>query len=256
MLVAEKQLLDANLRNDLQLLRRLELKMMVNRFQNIIPAATMIGGFTFTGVVELDLLDPNYMDMEKHKSVRLAAGMFHLFAALALSTAVYSIAVSSIAIILGQRLAIQATAQATVKHERNVKELQDKFMTVLISLFLALVGVVGATICAIWARAENTTSCVATIMFGLSVPLIVWAIATLNSRLNDNRDESSSLKLKTGKESTLDVSEFRVGDTASIPNKADIESATAAQKPPPGPDERSSLLKCVPPGCGPSNKVA
>lgn len=35
MLAAEKQVLDANLRNNLQDLRRMELKMVVNRFQTV-----------------------------------------------------------------------------------------------------------------------------------------------------------------------------------------------------------------------------
>lgn len=249
MLVAEKQLLDANLRNDLQLLRRMELKMLVNRYVNAIPAATMIGGFTFTGVVELDLLDP--ATVEASPPTKLAQGMFHLFAALALCCAVYALAVSSIAIILGQRLAIQATAEATVKHEKNVRELADKFLTVLFALMLSLVGVVGATICAIWARAHNTISAVATVMFGLMVPVVIWAVYTLNSRLNDSRDESSSLNLKTGNgKQTMDVSEFRVGDKASIPSKADIEAAMGVGK---STDERSRLLNCAPP-CAPKQQ--
>ena len=53
MLVAEKQLLDASLRNDLMLLRRMEIKMIVERYETAIPAATLIAGFSFTGVVEM-----------------------------------------------------------------------------------------------------------------------------------------------------------------------------------------------------------
>ena len=49
----------------------------------------------------------------------------------------------SVAIMLGQRLAIQATAQLTVNHEANVLELQNKFQTVLFALMISLFGVVG-----------------------------------------------------------------------------------------------------------------
>lgn len=252
MLVAEKQLLDANLRNELQLLRRMELKMMVNRYQNVIPAATMIGGFTFTGVVEMDLLDPKYTDT--HEDLKTYLGFFHLFAALALCCSVFSLSVASIAIILGQRLAIQATAQATVKHEKNVKELNEKFKWCLFALMCSLIGVVGATICAIWARAEggNRSSVIATCMFGVVIPLIVYALVTLNYRLNDNRDESSSITLtKDGpRKESMAVSEFRIGDKASIPSQADIEAAmgvSALKQQPPSADERSALLKCMPP---------
>lgn len=143
MLVAEKQLLDAHLRNDLQVLRRMELKMLVNRFATAVPAATMIGGFTFTGVVELDLIDAEYVD--KNQYTRTFTGVFHIFAALALSTAVYALVVSSLSIVLGQRLAIQATAHQTVRHANNTQELARKFRTVMFALGLSLTGVVGGT---------------------------------------------------------------------------------------------------------------
>jgi len=195
MLVAEKQLLDANLRNELQVLRRLELKMLVNRYANAIPTATMIGGFTFTGVVELDLLDPQYVDHDDY--TKLVAGLFHVFAALALSTAVYALSVSSIAIVLGQRLAIQATATQTVRHEKNVRELANKFTTVLFALGVSLASVVGATICAIWARysGEVVSAVVATCVFAAILPIVIWGVYTLNARLNDTVDETSTVNL-------------------------------------------------------------
>ena len=131
-------------------------------------------------------------------------------------------------------------------------------------------------------------------MFGLMVPVVIWAVYTLNSRLNDSRDESSSLNLKTGNgKQTMstqrpclpprilplgrrrsaahpvvahasttgrafhraappaaDVSEFRVGDKASIPSKADIEAAMGVGK---STDERSRLLNCAPP-CAPKQQ--
>ena len=141
MLAAEKHLLDANLRNELQLLRRLEIKMLVNRYQTAIPAATLIGGFTFTGLVELDLIAQS--ELSADKLVEQCQAFFHLFAAFALAASVYALAVSSIAIMLGQRLAIQATAQLTASHEANMAELSGKFISVLIALLISLGGVVG-----------------------------------------------------------------------------------------------------------------
>lgn len=225
MLVAEKQLLDAHLRNDLQVLRRMELKMLVNRFATAVPAATMIGGFTFTGVVELDLIDAEYVD--KNQYTRTFTGVFHIFAALALSTAVYALVVSSISIVLGQRLAIQATAHQTVRHANNTQELARKFRTVMFALGLSLTGVVGgttlhcpttgrhasfashlrsgccaATICAIWVRVngESKFAVVSSCIFVLSLPFIIWSAVTINDRLNDEVDETSTVKLKSSKD--------------------------------------------------------
>jgi len=242
MLLAEKQLLDANLRNDLQILRRMEIKMLVNRYQTAIQAATLVAGFTFTGVVEFDLLEE--AELKADDNLRVCQSFFHLFAAIALSSSVYALAVSSIAIMLGQRLAIQATAQLTSKHEANVSELASKFVTVLVSLLISLVGVVGATVCATWARAEEGVNIAATVLLLLMLPFCIWAICTMNARLNDNVNEPSSISVKGGAQ-TLNVSEFRVGDKYTLPKDAaeKLLPQSSASKP----DERSSLLKCLPP---------
>lgn len=138
MLVAEKQLLDANLRNDLQRLRRLEIKMLVSRYQTAIPAATLIVGFTFTSIVELD----DIKGTSPSDAQEICSRLFYVCAAIALAGSLYAMAVSSIAIILGQRLAIQATADLTSKHDKNVTELANKFVTVLVALLFSLMGVV------------------------------------------------------------------------------------------------------------------
>ena len=114
MLVAEKQLLDANLRNELQKLRRLELKMMVNRYETAISAAAIIVGFTFTSVVELEFIDDHHPTWYQKTCERL----FYVSTAFALAGSMYAIAVSSVAIMLGQRLAVQATATATRSRRR------------------------------------------------------------------------------------------------------------------------------------------
>ena len=86
--------------------------------------------------------------------IRTLAGYFHLFAAFALATAIYAMAVSSVAIILGQRLAIQATAHLAASHEANVAELTRKFQTVLAALLISIVSVVASSASPRLARAR------------------------------------------------------------------------------------------------------
>lgn len=222
MLVAEKQLLDANLRNDLQILRQMEIKMLINRFKTMIPVGTLLCGFTFEGTVEMDLLPPE--SLEAYGKKRFAVGSFHIWAAITLACSVYAVAVSCVAIVLGQRLAIQATADQTVKHEQNIRELNAKFKGGLFACALALVGVLGSTLCAIWVTSETIYSIIASCIFSLVIPSTSWGCWTLNARLNDRMDEGSTLHLKTSKDA-MDVSEFRVGDTSSIPSKEDIDAA-------------------------------
>ena len=229
MLVAEKQLLDANLRNELMVLRRMELKMLVSRYQTAIPAATLIVGFTFTSVVELEFMENHHPTWYQMTTER----MFYAMAAVALAGSIYAMAVSSIAIVLGQRLAVQATANLTAKHDANVKELARKFVSVLVALMISLLGVVGAATCAIWVKADATVAAVSTILFFVIIPLILYSLLTMNWRLNDGTDEQGSLRLVADGVHQA-VGEFRVGDKSSIP--VDVEGGRGK------PNERSMLV--------------
>ena len=91
MLAADKQLLDAHLRNELQQLRRLEITNVVNRFQNALTPATLIAGFSFTGIVELEFADGHE---GRSYLAKLAEPVFYMSASAALSLALYVTAVS------------------------------------------------------------------------------------------------------------------------------------------------------------------
>ena len=146
MLAADKQLLDAHLRNELQQLRRLEITNVVNRFQNALTPATLIAGFSFTGIVELEFADGHE---GRSYLAKLAEPVFYMSASAALSLALYVTAVSSMGIVFGQRLTIQATASQGSEHDATVRELNHKFLMVLVALGLSMASVVvGACFCA------------------------------------------------------------------------------------------------------------
>lgn len=243
MLAAEKQVLDATLRNNLQDLRRMELKMVVNRFQTVIPASTLIVGFTFTAVVELDFLDTHDPTTTQTNAERL----FYIFCAMSLSGSLYSMTVSSIAIILGQRLAVQATANLSARHEQNVKELINKFNLVLILLLASLCGVVLASISAIWVKSSGNLkhfpgiyknpAMISTSFVLVVFPFIVYSMISMWLRLFECEDEAGVLSL-VAEGSNRKIGEFRVGDQYIV----DVESGKAIKT---AADERSSLLKCA-----------
>jgi hypothetical protein len=130
MLAADKQLLDAHLRNELQELRRLDITNVVNRFQNALTPATLIAGFSFESIVHLEFTDTH----ELTSAQQHAEPIFYICASTALSLALYVTAVSSMGIVFGQRLTIQATAAQGVEHDATVREMNSKFFYVLIAL--------------------------------------------------------------------------------------------------------------------------
>eukprot|EP00966_Prymnesium_polylepis_P222879 5156032-Prymnesium_polylepis.1 len=70
------------------MLRRLELKMLVNRYQTAIPAATLIVGFTFTSVVELEFLEYHHPTAAQ----AICEKMFYVFSTVALCGSIYAMA--------------------------------------------------------------------------------------------------------------------------------------------------------------------
>ena len=139
MLAADKQLLDAHLRNELQQLRRLEITNVVNRFQNALTPATLIAGFSFTSIVELEFTTTH---LERSSQALHAEPVFYICSSAALSLALYVTAVSSMGIVFGQRLTIQATASQGSEHDLTVRELNNKFFWVLIALGGSMLAVV------------------------------------------------------------------------------------------------------------------
>ena len=82
MLSADKDLLLAKLNQDLLGLHLLELNTVLNRFQNAIGASSLLGGFAFAGIVELQLIDG------ENQTQLLAESVFYLSASLTLALAI------------------------------------------------------------------------------------------------------------------------------------------------------------------------
>ena len=99
MLAADRQLLDAHLRNELQQLRRLEITNVVNRFQSALTPATLIAGFSMVGISALDFTAQLGLGDTSHASEPI----FYLCTAVALATSLYVTAVSTVGIVRAAR---------------------------------------------------------------------------------------------------------------------------------------------------------
>jgi len=230
------------LRNELQQLRRLELTNVVNRFQNALTPATLIAGFSFEGIVELDFTD----DHEKNEALEWAEPLFYISAALSLSLALYVTAVSSMGIVFGQRLTVQATAEQGYEHDSTVRELNSKFLSVLVALGASMFFIVVAAIAVILVKDPTAldggvVSITAGVFSGVLFLLTLLAMCQMFHRLHTPSPQTSKLSLRTGKgKSFADVPEFYVGNDPppagfrKRPQASDL-SAT----------ESSALLPCL-----------
>ena len=163
MLSADKDLLLAKLNQDLLGLHLLELNTVLNRFQNAIGASSLLGGFAFAGIVELQLIDG------ENQTQLLAESVFYLSASLTLALAMFVMSVSTYASILGYRLSIQSTDQQSIT--RATQMLLGYYKWVLLAGVLALFTIIIASMAVVFFKAEKTVRWPATIIFLVSIPV-------------------------------------------------------------------------------------
>jgi hypothetical protein len=179
MLAADKQLLDARLRDELQQLRVNELNNIVQRFENCLTPSTLIAGFSFSAIVELEFLPSDHVDQQA-----MAEPVFYGAATAALSLALYVTTISTMGVIFGQRLQVQGTAEQGSRHSELVAELNGKFLWCLSALAVSMGCVVVASISVVWVKAAyghgeyHSTSFIST---GIVVALFVVTVYTMVS---------------------------------------------------------------------------
>jgi hypothetical protein len=218
MLNADKQVLDARLRNEMQQLRRLEITNVVNRFQNALTPATLIAGFSFTALTDLEITEGHKLP----EAAITSEPVFYICSTLALALSLYVTAVSTMGIVFGQRLTIQATAEQGYEHDATVRELNSKFVSVLVALGISMVSVVGAAICVVIIKdptehhgsyVSKITSIVVVVLFLTTV----FAMGQMFWRLHTPTPQSAKIVLRAGKgKSVAEVPEFYVGSEPPV----------------------------------------
>ena len=101
MLAASKDTLVAGLKQNALLLRHKELEYYVERYSNITTQASILAGFAFDSLVELEI--PNNVYERRPFFVSL----YYIAASSTMALSLYTVCVSSFATVYGHRLALQ-----------------------------------------------------------------------------------------------------------------------------------------------------
>jgi len=258
MLAADKQVLDAYLRDELQQLRRIELENVIVRFNSALTPSTLIAGFCFTAIVEMEILDPDET-AKIHAEQRSGERIFYISTSIALALSLFVTAVSSAGIVFGQRLAVQATAEQGFQHDRLIAELNSKFIQSCFALGLSMFCVVLSSISIVWAKQaasdgeQHVASYAASIV---TVVIFLWTVFTMwqmFSRLHTWSPANSKLALTASqraaaaKKNGVNADEFYVQENVSHEYlKKRQEQSTRAMA---APTESSGLLASAMP-CG------
>jgi len=201
MLAADKQVLDAYLRDELQQLRRIEIENVIVRFNSALTPSTLIAGFCFTAIVEMEILDPTAEEAKIKNEQRNAERVFYISTIIALAFSLFVTAVASAGIVFGQRLAVQATAEQGFQHDRLIAELNSKFVQSCVALSVSMFCVVLSSICIVWvkqAASDGTQHIASYAASAIALVVFLWTIFTLYqmfSRLHTWAPASSKLAL-------------------------------------------------------------
>ena len=135
MLQADKRVLLAGAKKDALELRSRELDFNVERYTNLATQASVMAGFSFESLVELEVPEGTN---------EYLSSIYFVFASLAMSLSLYVLCMSSFAVIYGHRLALQGPHGSL---ERAVGLLMDYRGHIFTTSGVALACLVVAAVC-------------------------------------------------------------------------------------------------------------
>uniref|UniRef100_A0A7S4C0I1 Uncharacterized protein n=1 Tax=Chrysotila carterae TaxID=13221 RepID=A0A7S4C0I1_CHRCT len=142
MLAADKDTLVAALKQRALDLRQRELDYYVERYSNITTQASIVAGFAFDALVELDVTKEMHDDLVRHGREWIEIA-FYFSTSLTMAFGLYTVCVSSFATVYGHRLALQGPTGSV---ERAVaimmKQRNGIFVTFGLSMLFLVLGAI------------------------------------------------------------------------------------------------------------------
>ncbi|KAL1518580.1 hypothetical protein AB1Y20_002868 [Prymnesium parvum] len=157
MLAADKDRLIAGLKQHALSLRHKELDYFVERYSNLATQASILAGFAFDSLVELDV------EGIKNESPAWVRDMYYICGALTMTFALYTVCIASFATVWGHRLALQGPTGSVDKAVAVMMKFRNSiFFSFACGLFCLILS---ATAMA-WIKMGDAASAV-TAVFGL-----------------------------------------------------------------------------------------
>lgn len=193
MLAADKEAFAADIKKQAIAIRKQELELFVSRYANLTALAIIAMGFAFDGMVELELLEEDEDD-NGYKN-RLQQG-FYMCATLAFAFALYVVVCGSFTVVFGHRLALQGNTGHSL--DRAVAVLSKQYWRFLAAGAGALFSMLGATVCIVWIKMDESTAIAASIVLGACLAFIFVGLYSAHNELGirppapDGRQQDSS----------------------------------------------------------------
>lgn len=164
MLAADKDRLIAQTKQTALQLRHKELEYYVERYSNLATQASIIAGFSFDGLVELDV--DSCKDCHHAKWVE---SLFYASGSCAMAFALYTLCVASFATVYGHRLALQGPTGSV---ERAVAVMMKSRNSIFVSFAMAMLSLMVAASAMAWVKMGKAAAVVTGIFGSLFLVLL------------------------------------------------------------------------------------
>ena len=159
MLAADKDRLIASAKQTALQLRHKELDYYIERYSNLATQASIIAGFAFDSLVELEIQPPPIGPAH----AKWVEAFYYTAGSCCMAFALYTLCVASFAIVYGHRLALQGPTGSV---ERAVAVMMKSRASIFISFALALFCLLTAATAMAWVKMGDAAAGV-TGVFGL-----------------------------------------------------------------------------------------
>ena len=163
MLQADKQLLLAGVKRNALGLRQRELEFNVERYTNLATQASVIAGFSFESLVELEVPEGTHW---------LLSSVYFVFGSSAMALSLYVLCVASFGVVFGHRLALQGPHGSL---ERAVTILISHRLHLFSVAGMALACLVLAAVCMSWIKMGAAAAVVSGIFVAFFVA-VAWRL--------------------------------------------------------------------------------
>lgn len=163
MLAADKDRLVAALKQNALSLRQKELEYYVERYTNITTQASILAGFAFESLVELEISDDMRQELTRIGGAWIE-NVFYCAASMTMVLALYTVCVSSFATVYGHRLALQGPTGSV---ERAVAVMMKQRNNIFVTFGLSMLFLIVAAVAMAWIKMNHYAAGSVTGVFGI-----------------------------------------------------------------------------------------
>ena len=182
MLAADKDRLIFDIKQKALALRKMELEMIVSRYNNLAGLCSIAAGFSFDAIVELEFPEPEDEEEAPNPALKV---MFYLSSSLALTLALYVVAVASFTVVNGHQLALLGASTGAI--DRAVAVMLKQHRTLFATSAGAMLSVIVAAITITWIKMGHPWAHVTTALFGCLLAFGGFKIKLLRKQFTFDR---------------------------------------------------------------------